>query len=128
MKYAHLARSIGHDPVGAHDRRGGRRGEPRRGAAEAAAEQPGTGKAAPAAAEKTLRHIGTVKTVDATSRTLIVTKKAGEVTVDVPEKASIKRGKATVKLEDVKTGEAVTVVYVQQDGKDVARSIALKAQ
>ncbi len=91
-------------------------------------EKPATGKAAKAAAEKTRRHAGTVKGVDAAGRTLTVEEKAGEATVTVPDKASIKRGKATVKLGDVKAGEAVTVVYVQQNGKDVARSIVVKAQ
>jgi Cu/Ag efflux protein CusF len=86
------------------------------------------GKAPAAGAEKTSRHAGTVKAVDAAGRMLTVAEKSGEVMVTVPEKASIKRGKDTVKLEDLKAGDAVTVVYVQQDGKDVARSIAVKAQ
>lgn len=90
--------------------------------------KPAAGKASTTATEKTSRHAGTVKAVDAAGRMLTVAEKAGEATVTVPEKASIKRGKDTVKLEDLKAGDAVTVVYVQQDGKDVARSIVVKAQ
>jgi Cu/Ag efflux protein CusF len=90
--------------------------------------KPAAAKAAPAVAAKTSRHAGTVKAVDAAGRMLTVTEKSGEAMVTVPEKASIKRGKNTVKLEDVKAGEVVTVVYVQQEGKDVARSIVVKAQ
>ena len=89
--------------------------------------KPAAGKTAPAVAAKASRHAGTVKAVDAAGRMLTVTEKSGEVMVTVPEKASIKRGKNTVKLEDVKAGEGVTVVYVQQEGKDVARSIVVKA-
>ena len=96
--------------------------------AKAQETKPAAGKAPAAAAEKTSRHAGTVKAVDAAGRMLTVAEKSGEVTVTVPEKASIKRGKDSVKLEDLKGGDAVTVVYVQQDGKDVARSIAVKAQ
>jgi len=97
------------------------------GTAVAANHTAAPAKAPAAAAEKTARHAGTVKAVDAGGRMLTVAEKSGEVMVTVPEKASIKRGKDTVKLEDLKAGDAVTVVYVQQDGKDVARSIAVKA-
>lgn len=90
--------------------------------------KPAGGTAAKAAAEKTGRHAGTVKAVDTAGRTLTVEEKSGEVTVAVPDKVSIRRGKAAAKLEELKAGDAVTVVYVQQNGKDVARSIAVKAQ
>ena len=90
--------------------------------------KPAAGKAAKPAAEKTRRHVGTVKAVDAAGKTLTVEEKSGEATLTVTDKTTIKRGKDTVKIEDLKTGDPVTVVYAQQDGKDVARSIVVKAQ
>jgi len=88
---------------------------------------PATKEAKPAA-EKTRRHVGTVKAVDAGGKTLTVAEKSGEATLTVTDKTTIKRGKDTVKLEDLKTGNTVTVVYTQQNGKDVARSIVVEAQ
>ena len=90
--------------------------------------KPAAEKAAKPAAEKTRRHVGTVKAVDAAGKTLTVEEKSGEATLTVTDKTTIKRGKDTVKIEDLKTGDPVTVVYAQQDGKDVARSIVVKAQ
>lgn len=94
---------------------------------KAPAEKPTGGKAAKTT-EKPRRHAGPIKAVDPAGRTLTVKEKSGEVTVTVPDKASIKRGKATVKLGDLKAGEAVTVMTVQRDGKEVARSVTVKAQ
>ncbi len=91
-------------------------------------DKPAAEKAAKPAGEKTGRHAGTVKAVDAAGKTLTVAEKSGEATVTVGEKTTIKRGKDTVKLEDLKTGDQVTVVYASQNGKDVARSITVKAQ
>ena len=96
--------------------------------AKAPEAKPSAGKAPATAATKTSRHAGTVKAVDAAGRMLTVAEKSSEATVTVPEKASIKRGKDTLKLEDLKAGDAVTVVYAKEDGKDVARSIVVKAQ
>lgn len=90
--------------------------------------KPAAEKAAKPAAEKTGRHVGTVKAVDVAGKTLTVEEKSGEATLTVTDKTAIKRGKDTVKFEDLKAGDPVTVVYTQQDGKDVARSIVVKAQ
>ena len=92
------------------------------------AAKPPAEKAAKLAAEKTRRHVGTVKAVDAAGKTLTVEEKSGEATVAVTEKTIIKRGKDTVKLEDLRAGDQVTVVYSEQDGKQMARSILVKAQ
>lgn len=91
-------------------------------------EKPAAEKAAKPAAEKTGRHVGTVKAVDPGGKSLTVEEKSGESTVAVTDKTAIKRGKDSVKLEDLKAGDQVTVVYVQQDGKDVARSISVTAK
>lgn len=73
-------------------------------------EKPATEKAAKPAAERSRRHAGTVKAVDPTGKTLIVEEKSGEATVAVTDKTTIKRGKDTVKLEELKAGDQVTVV------------------
>ena len=91
-------------------------------------DKPAAEKAAKPAGAKTGRHAGTVKAVDAAGKTLTVAETSGEVTVTVGDKTTIKRGKDTVKLEALKTGDQVTVVYTQQGGKDVARSVTVKTQ
>lgn len=96
------------------------------GGAEKKEEKPATEKPAKPAGEKSRRHAGTVKAVDAAGKTLTVEEKSGEATVTITGKTTIKRGKDAVKLEEVKAGDQVTVVYVQQNGKDVARSITVK--
>lgn len=80
------------------------------------------------AAASARRHVGTVKAVDPAAGTLTVTEKGGEAEVSVTDKTTIKKGKESVKLSDVKPGDEVTVVYAKQDGKDVARSVTLKAK
>lgn len=89
----------------------------------------GQGKSAEKpAALATGRHVGTVKAVDPAAGTLAVTEKDGDATVSVGEKTAIKKGKETLKLADLKPGDEVAVVYVKEGGKDVARSIMVKAK
>jgi Cu/Ag efflux protein CusF len=85
-------------------------------------------KAEKPAAAASRRHVGTVKAVDAAAGMLTVTEKEGDAEVSVSDKTSIKKGKESVKLSDLKPGDEVTVVYVKQDGKDMARSVMLKAK
>jgi len=66
--------------------------------------------------------------VDAAARTVTVETKSGDATITITEKTAIRRGKNAVKLEDLKAGDAVTVVYADQDRKHVARRITLRAQ
>ncbi len=82
-------------------------------------------KAEKAAAPAARRHVGTVKAVDPAAGSLTVAEKQGEAEVSVTEKTTIKKGKESLKLSDLKAGDAVSVVYVQQDGKDVARSVTV---
>ena len=49
---------------------------------------------------------------------LTVTEKEGAATVSVSEKTTIKKGKESVKLSELKPGDEVTVVYVKEGGKD----------
>lgn len=85
-------------------------------------------KAEKPAAPAARRHVGTVKAVDPGAAMLTVTEKEGDVEVSVSDKTAIKKGEESLKLSDVKTGDEVTVVYVKQDGKDVARSVTVKAK
>jgi len=83
-------------------------------------------KAGKPAAAATGRHVGTVKAVDSAAGTLTVTEKEGDAAVSVSDKTAVKKGKESLKLSDLKPGDEVTVVYVKQDGKDVARSVTVK--
>ena len=85
-------------------------------------------KAEKPAAPATRRHVGTVKTVDPAAGMLTVTEKEGDASVSVGEKTTIKKGKESLKLAGLNPGDEVTVVYVKEDGKDVARSITVKAK
>jgi len=78
------------------------------------------------AAAATRRHVGTLKAVDSASGTLTVTEKGGDAAVSVSDKTAVKKGKESLQLSDLKPGDEVTVVYVKQDGKDVARSVTVK--
>lgn len=95
-------------------------------ASHAAKEQKKAEK--PAAAEAR-RHVGTVKTADPAAGSLTVAEKeGGDAQVSVTEKTTIKKGKESLKLSDLKPGDAVSVVYVKQDGKDVARSVTVTSK
>lgn len=74
------------------------------------------------------RHVGTVKAVDSAAGTLTVSEKEGEVTVSVGEKATIKKGQKNVTLKDLKPGDEVIIRYVKEDGKDMARSVTVRAK
>ncbi len=85
-------------------------------------------KAEKAAAPAAQRHVGTVKAVDPASGSLTVAEKQGDAEVSVTEKTTIKKGKESLKLSDLKPGDAVSVVYVKQDSKDVARSVIITSK
>jgi Cu/Ag efflux protein CusF len=99
-------------------------------------------KAAPAAApvEKTsgsltagrpiVRQVtGEVKVVDMKAMTLTVTKmmkgKAEETMVTVGDKTEVIMGKEKKALADVKAGDKVTVKYIEAEGHNVAKKIAI---
>ncbi|MEW6214978.1 MAG: hypothetical protein AB1478_07250 [Nitrospirota bacterium] len=99
-------------------------------------------KAAPAPAEKKAEPAkpaekpkvkvvtGEVKAVDAVAKTITVAKKVKgkveETVVTVDDKTKITLGKEKKTLADVKAGDKVTVKYTQVDGKNVAKSVAIK--
>lgn len=87
-------------------------------------------EAAPAekkAPAKVKQVTGEVTAVDAAAKTLTVKGKAGDVALTADDKTTVKIGKEKKTLADVKVGDKVTVRYAEMDGKNVAKSIMVKA-
>lgn len=87
-------------------------------------------EAAPAqkmAPAKVKQVTGEVTAIDAAAKTLTVKGKAGEVALTADDKTTVKIGKEKKALTDVKVGDKVTVKYTEMDGKNVAKSIIVKA-
>jgi Cu/Ag efflux protein CusF len=70
--------------------------------------------------------IGEVKAVDATAGTLTVKSKKQEVSLSTDSKTIIRMGKEKKTLADITSGEKVKVRYTEVDGKNMAKSIAIK--
>ena len=89
-------------------------------------------EAAPVKAEekkapvKVKRISGEVVTVDATAGTLTVKSKKQEVSLSTDDKTAVKKGIEKKTLADVVAGDKVIVKYKEVDGKNVAKSIAVK--
>ena len=73
---------------------------------------------------------GEVSAVDAAANTLTVKVKGkkAEVALTVNDKTKIMMGKEKKTLADVKVGDKVSTRYSEVEGKNVAKSIALKAE
>lgn len=87
-------------------------------------------EAAPAekkAPAKVKQVTGEVTAIDAAAKTLTVKGKAGDVALTADDKTTVKIGKEKKALGDVKVGDKVTVRYTEMDGKNVAKSIIVKA-
>lgn len=87
-------------------------------------------EAAPAekkAPAKVKQVTGEVTAIDATAKTLTVKGRAGDVALTADDKTSVKVGKEQKSLADVKVGDKVRVKYTEMDGKNVAKSIIVKA-
>src|SRR4030042_875550 len=84
-------------------------------------------KKAPA---KVKQVTGEVAAVDEKAMTITVSKKmkgkAVETVVTVDDKTKIMMGKEKKNLADVKAGDKVNVHYKEVDGKNVAKSVAIK--
>lgn len=74
------------------------------------------------AAPKTVS--GEVAAVDAKAMTVTVKGKKGDVAITVDDKTKFEKGKT---LADVKVGDKATVKYTEADGKNVAKSVTVKA-
>jgi len=92
-------------------------------AAPAKAEEKAVEKKAPA---KVKQVTGEVIAVDAKANTVTVKGKKVEVIVTCDDKTKVMMGKEKKTLADVKAGDKVTVKYKEVDGKNVAKSIAIK--
>jgi Cu/Ag efflux protein CusF len=90
-----------------------------------------------AAAEKTMEKkapvkvkwlSGEVSAVDTAANTLTVKGRKAEVALTVNDKTSIKMGKEKKTLADVKVGDRVATRYSEVEGKNVAKSIAIRGE
>jgi Cu/Ag efflux protein CusF len=90
----------------------------------------GEKKAAPPVKPKVMQVTGDVKAIDTIAKTIIVTKmvmkKAEETVVTVDDKTKIMMGKEKKALADLKVGDKVTVKYREVDGKNIAKSVAIR--
>lgn len=69
---------------------------------------------------------GEVVTVDATAGTLTVKSKKQEVSLSTSDKTVVKKGTEKKTLADVMAGDKVVVKYKEVEGKNIAKSIAVK--
>ena len=89
-------------------------------------------EAAPVKAEekkamvKVKRISGEVDAIDVKAGTLTVKSKKQDVSLSTDDKTVVKKGKETKTLADVVAGDKVIVKYKEVDGKNVAKSIAVK--
>jgi glucose dehydrogenase len=75
---------------------------------------------------KVKRISGEVVAVDATAGTLTVKSKKQDVSFSTDDKTVVKKGIEKKILADVVAGDKVIVKYKEVDGKNVAKSIAVK--
>lgn len=81
------------------------------------------------AKETSYRFAGTVVNVNAPAKKLSVKAneqqagQAREMTFEIDPKATIKMGKKAEPLQNLKTGDAVTITYVERDGQATAEHI-----
>ena len=71
---------------------------------------------------------GEVSAVDAAAMTVTVKGKKAEVALTVNDKTKIMMGKEKKTLADVKVGDKVSTKYSEVEGKNVAKSIAIKGE
>ena len=69
---------------------------------------------------------GNILAIDEAGKSLTVKGRKGEVVLSIEDKTSIKAGKDSKTFADLKTGDKVTVRYVESDGKKIAKSLKIK--
>ena len=89
------------------------------------AAAPAEKKEAAGTAAKKIQVTGTVAAVDAKANTVTVKGLKGDITVAINETTKIMADKYKKTLADVKTGNKVTVKYVEAEGKKVATKISI---
>jgi Cu/Ag efflux protein CusF len=80
----------------------------------------------PTEKSKVKQITGEIITLDLKAGTLTVKSKRQEVSLLTDNKTIIRLGKEKKTLADIKSGEKVKVRYMEVDGKNVAKSIAIK--
>jgi len=75
---------------------------------------------------KVMSVTGDVVAVDAKAMTLTVKGKKGDIALSTNDKTTVKMGKEKKALADVKVGDKAKVKYTEVDGKNIAKSIAIK--
>jgi hypothetical protein len=89
-----------------------------------------TEMAKPSEMPKVNHVIGKVKTVDTAAQTLTVAEKIKgkekETVISVDNETSITMGKEKKTLADLKAGNDVLVKYTEVEGKNVAKSVAIR--
>lgn len=80
-------------------------------------------EAAPVKKEVAKRVTGNVAAVDSNAKTITVKGKKGDVVISVDDKTKIMAGKDAKTLADIKAGDKVAVMYIEADGKNIAKSI-----
>jgi len=99
-------------------------------AAAPAAEKKIEKKATKKASSKSLK--GEVVSIDAVASTIVLkvgkAKKEKEETIVVSDKTKIKKSKKDIALADVLAGDTVSVKYVTEDGKKVAKSVTVSVK
>ncbi len=73
-----------------------------------------------------LKHIaGEVVAYDSTVKAMTVRGKKNEIFITLDDKTTIKVGKETKGLTDLKVGDVVNVKYIDEGGKNLARQIEI---
>ena len=75
---------------------------------------------------ETVRIEGTVVSVDAAAKTLIIKEKAGDITITVNDKTVIKSGTYKKTLADIIAGTKVMVKYTVVDAAKIAEKIKIE--
>lgn len=78
-------------------------------------------------ASKRTQVTGNILAIDAAGKLLTVKGRKGDVALSIEDKTTIKEGKDPKVFSDLKTGDKVTVKYVESDGKKIAKSVKIKA-
>lgn len=96
----------------------------------AEAQKPSSGNLQLLKASKSLQITGTVTSVNEAAGTVSVTKKvkgkSTEVTAVADRETKIVKGDEKMSLHDIRAGDKVAVVYIREDGVNLAKSIFLK--
>ncbi len=69
---------------------------------------------------------GTVKTIDAAAKTIVITAQSSEVAIVWNDNTRVTSESAKKTIADIKAGDIVATVYKEVEGKNVAGSITFK--